>query len=184
MIKVRWGSDVGALRAHLAYIAGGKSKVLANGERVYPAKSIKDGASRKSYLAKHKYFLEPKGKGRRSKTTDLRMIMSFQGALPKNAHKIAIEFLKENFPNMCATYAIHSKPVKKNAAGDKQAGWHIHYVICPRKPDGKMLRLRKQELKELKAAYHDLALRHQLKTGWEVQVNDHRLKAGGFGLRL
>ena len=70
---------------------------------------------------------------------------------------------------MCATYAIHAKPVTKNKAGDKQAGWHVHYVICPRKPDGKMLRLRKQELKALKAAYHDLAVRHNLKTGWELE---------------
>ncbi len=31
-----------------------------------------------------------------------------------------------------------------------------------------MLRLRKQELKALKASYHDLAIRHKLKTGWEL----------------
>ena len=149
MIKASWGKNAGALGAHLSYTAGGKNKKLANGERVYPAKNIKDCASRKSYLAMHKYHMEPKGKGRRTKTTDLRIIMSFKGAIPKNAHKIAVEYLKENFPDMCSTYALHAKPVKKNLMGDTQAGWHVHFVICPRKPDGKVIRIRKNELKEL-----------------------------------
>ena len=169
MIKARWGKNAGALRAHLSYIAGGKEKKMSNGEIVYPAKSISTPSARKSYLAKHRYFLEPKGNGRRSKTTDLRIIMSFQGALPKNAHKIAIDFLQDNFPNMCATYAIHRKPVSKNASGEKMAGWHVHFVICPRKPDGKMLRLNKRALRDLKASYHELAKRHNLRTGWELE---------------
>ncbi|WP_143144966.1 hypothetical protein, partial [Mariprofundus micogutta] len=150
MIKQSWCTDINKTAAYVRYIMGdGKKKKIEAGEVVYPSPSIADKKAVAAYMAKHRYFLDTRGiEGRRkSKRTDLRLIMSFVGKVPKNAHKLAKQFLDENFPDHLATWAIHSKPVSEYKGGEKNVpAWHFHFVICPRaKTSGNFLQTKKSD---------------------------------------
>lgn len=155
--KASWHKSESGLLSHLKYMIGQGRKKKCEGEKIYPPAHLSDLNKVKAYFAAHKHALEPKKKSqRKSKRTDLRLVVAFVGKTPKEGHKIAHRMLKEAFPDCLGTWSIHSKPVEQS--GQKVAAWHIHFVISPRsKETGKILQLGKKELAGIKKSFAKVA---------------------------
>jgi len=167
MLKVSWGTSMKALQSHFAYIAGtGKYKNKHKNERVITSKNIANREAQDDFLDRWAAVLAPDRakKQRRSKRTDLRIILSWKG---KTNHQKQSEFLKrfmtDNFPDSLWTYAKHEK---LNKFGKFVS--HYHVCVCSRALSGSMHGISRSDLQKLKVSFQSLSKQVGLATGWEM----------------
>jgi len=176
-----------ALQSHFAYIAGtgSKYKNKHKNERVLTSKNIANRSSQNDFLDRWAAVLAPDRakKQRRSKRTDLRIIVSFKQKNDNKKQSLFLNrFMTDNFPDCLWTFARHEK---KNRLG--KAVSHFHIAICPRRLDGTIIGVSRSDLQKLKLSYQSLSKQIGLATGWEMAApnkpNKSRAKARGKGGR-
>ncbi|TLS73458.1 hypothetical protein FE236_13240 [Mariprofundus erugo] len=152
--------------SHLLYITGtGRYRHKKRTEHITCDPQIASLRSQESFLSEYGLALAPdpsKGQ-RRGKRTDLRIIISWLGNREDRQLEFLDDFMAEHFEGCLWTWARHVKP---NRLG--QTTSHFHIVVCPRKFDGSMLDVRKDDLKRLKGSYLKLSNQLGLAAGWDM----------------
>lgn len=165
MIKVSWGKDAGGLPSHLAYITGtGRYRHKRFKERISCSQDIATPRTQAGFLAEYADALAPdhsKGQ-RRSKRTDLRLVISWLGDKREEQEAFLDDFMGEHFQGCLWTWARHVKP---NRLGQQTS--HFHVVVCPRRLDGPMLDVKRDDLRRFQNAYLKISKQHGLATGWD-----------------
>ena len=180
MLKVSHGNGTEATSEALFYIAGLKSKVKKQKERIFTSMNLMNKMYAHALCADWEAALVPRLEGQRKiRRTDMRLVMSWKGyANEPKMRQFMDEFNRESGLNEhLGAWACHSQISKAT----QEPIYHVHFIVNPRNNNThKVKDIRKGDLKRLKQLYAALSAKYGLDVGYDFdRVEKNRQKNKG-----